>query len=71
MITIGSVVSKKSGKPFQNKEKTAVVTGVSSMTIPVSHWLKSEETQEVECVMLEGCTGCVATSGLEVIDVQS
>ena len=42
MIIIGSVVQKKSGKPFQNKEKIAVVIAFGTVAIPYAHWMRKE-----------------------------
>lgn len=73
MITVGSIVKKKSGKPFQNKQKEAVVTELSTMVVPVSKSKNSvdTETKVIDCVYLEGCIGPVSTKILEgVFDVQ-
>jgi len=68
MITIGSVVQKKSGKPFQNKEKTAVVIAFGTVAIPYAHWMKRDDLKIVECVHLEGCDSPVVLSTLEEVE---
>lgn len=68
MITIGSVVQKKSGKPFQNKEKTAVVVDFGSVAIPYAHWMHRNDLKVVECAHLAGCDSPVVLSGLEEVE---
>ena len=63
-MKIGDTVTKKSGKPFQNKEKEAVVAGFTTMVIPKNHTLTG--TIEVSAVFLEGCAARVRESILTV-----
>ena len=63
----GMVVRKKNGKPFQNKQKTAIVESTSTMIVPVSHAISRDATKEIDCVFLEGCCGCVPTGRIEEV----
>lgn len=60
----GDTVYKKSGKPFQNGMKEAVVDYVDTMTIPVNH--TKVGTKTVLAVALIGCVGMVRQDILEV-----
>ena len=56
-MQIGNCVRKKSNKPFQNKERTAIIESFTTMEIPLAN--KQEGTQIVDAVFLEGCEGKV------------
>ena len=56
-MRIGDTVQKKSGKPFQNKERTAIIESFTTMEIPLGN--KEKGTQIVDAVFLEGCEGKV------------
>ena len=58
-----NTVIKKSGKPFQNGRKTAVIEFFTTMTIPLGN--KQPGTQDVDAVHLVGCIGPVRSSQLQ------
>ena len=64
-MQIGDCVRKKSGKPFQNKEKTAIIESFTTMEIPLAN--KQEGIKIVDAVFLEGCIGKVRKDTLEVV----
>ena len=64
-IKIGSVVEKKSGKPFQNGMKEAIITSFGEMVIPLNHTL--DGTKIVPCVYLNDCRDPVRQDILTVI----
>lgn len=67
-IGIGSIVAKRSRKPFQNGEKTAVVVGFGVMIIPIAKGQTAKyPTKVVESVFLYGCEGPVQVSALECV----
>lgn len=68
MITVGTVVQKKSKKPFQNKEKTAVVVGFGTMETPYAHWMHRNDLKVVECAYLEGCDSPVVLEILREVE---
>ena len=61
-ITIGQTVCKKSGKPFQNGQKTAKVEKIKPMTVP-DKW----GSKTVSGLQLEGCVGLVEAWRCDVI----
>jgi hypothetical protein len=62
----GDVVKKKSGKPFQNKEKIAAISEITTMGIPLAKPQVGIKT--VNAVLLEGCKGPVRIEMIEVIE---
>jgi hypothetical protein len=60
----GDRVRKRSNKPFQNGEKTAIVESVSTMEIPPAHRANGVLPRIEKCVSLVGCNGPVATAVL-------
>lgn len=69
MITVGSEVTKKSGKTFQNGEKVAVVKELTAMTFPCSNsrYDKAREkgTRTEVGVILEGCEDPIRLSMIQ------
>ena len=63
-MKIGNTVFKKSGKPFQNGNKIAIIESLTTMTIPLGN--KEIGTQTVNAVNLIGCIGKVRTKQLNV-----
>ena len=51
----GTLVRKKSNKPFQNGEKMAVIESFTTMIIPLGG--KREGTREAPAVTLVSCKG--------------
>lgn len=54
-MNIGSVVCKKSRKPFQNKKRTAIIIGWDDIDTPKG---------QVNAAILKGCVGPVAINRL-------
>lgn len=64
---IGDVVVKKSGKKFQNGEKSATVTAIGEMTIPTGMLPGGrKEIKTVAAVELAGCEGMVTANALRI-----
>lgn len=56
-MEIGDTVQKKSGKPFQNRERTAIIESFTTMEIPLGN--KEKGTKTVNAVFLKDCKGKV------------
>ena len=67
-IVVGSVVRKKSNKPFQNTMRTATVAGFTTISIPSAPVDGVRHMKDVDCVYLEGCLGPVVLSILEEVE---
>ncbi len=65
-MQIGSTVRKKSRKPFQNREKFAVIESFTTMTVPLGG-NRRNETKTIDAVLIVGCKGLVELSILEEI----
>jgi len=64
---IGKTVVKKSNKPFQNKEKKAIIKSISTMEIYCGYPNKNK-LKIVDAVYLENCEDKVRLSILKIID---
>lgn len=64
-MQIGDKVLKKSGKPFQDGKKTAIIESFTTMTISLPN--KHPGTKEVEAVYLVGCIGPIRFSQLGLV----
>jgi len=61
-ITVGDSVKKKSGRPFQNCQRVAVVQDITNMIVPTHEGFKT-----VKGLKLEGCEGLVEAWRCELV----
>jgi hypothetical protein len=66
-MKIGDLIKKKSGKPFQNGNKTAIITGFSTITIPTNPKNGIKSTKTVNAVSLLNCIGLVRQDSTSLV----